>query len=159
MIGYWLALLLVLSIPMIGMVFISILQNKLNDEHPITKVGLILLTAGLIVQLSRTIHFFHYGKYPIDVGVPLWLAKDLGACMLIFYFTYWKDRLEAKGALPIVKVDFKPDAQKVEVTTQKVTKTATKRVIPEDKPNVKAKTATTKRAKARVAVKKGKLNE
>lgn len=160
MIGYWLALLMLLSIPMIAMLFISIMQHKLNDEHPITKIGLILLTAGLIVQLSRSLHFFHYGRYPTDVGVPLWLAKDLGACLLIFYFTYWKDKLqEGTNELPpidITKVE--PKEQPKEAVVEKPLVKTTRKAV--DKPNVVAKAATSKRALAkttRATAKKGKV--
>jgi hypothetical protein len=49
---------------------------------------------GLVVQVIRSIHFLQHGSYPVDHYFPMWLTKDIGACILIYYYSF----IHGKGA-------------------------------------------------------------
>jgi hypothetical protein len=42
------------------------------------------MTAGLMVQIMRSLHYFELGAYPVDNFLPLWVTKDIGASLIIF---------------------------------------------------------------------------
>ena len=59
-----------------------------QDMHILQKVGFALLVFGLVVQVVRSVHYLEFGSYPIDRHVPLWLAKDVGIMVLIFFYSF-----------------------------------------------------------------------
>jgi type II secretory pathway component PulF len=59
-----------------------------NGMHNMLKVGFAFMVFGLVVQLTRTSYFLQHGSYPVDVGFPLWITKDIGASILIFYYAF-----------------------------------------------------------------------
>ena len=58
------------------------------------KVGVAFLVLGLVVQLARSSHYLVHGFYPVDVYFPLWITKDIGAAVLIYYYSF----IKIKGA-------------------------------------------------------------
>ena len=54
--------------------------------NTILKTGLITLSLGLAVQLARSVHYLNYGTYPVDVHFPLWVLKDIGGALILYYF-------------------------------------------------------------------------
>lgn len=50
----------------------------------LAKVGILMMTTGLVVQVARTLHFFEFGAYPVDTLFPLWVTKDVGTSIVIF---------------------------------------------------------------------------
>jgi hypothetical protein len=59
-----------------------------NGMHIIQKVGFATMVFGLVVQLIRSVHYLHHGAYPIDKIFPMWITKDIGACVLIYYYSF-----------------------------------------------------------------------
>lgn len=59
-----------------------------NDWHTLLKAGFALMVLGLVVQIVRSIHYLEHGYYPIDVYFPMWITKDIGASLLIYYFAF-----------------------------------------------------------------------
>jgi hypothetical protein len=55
-----------------------------TDMRMLSKIGIFVMTAGLIVQIMRTLYFIDYGSYPVDTFFPLWITKDIGASIIIF---------------------------------------------------------------------------
>jgi hypothetical protein len=49
-----------------------------------SKIGIFVMTAGLMVQIMRTLYFLDYGSYPVDTFFPLWITKDIGASIIVF---------------------------------------------------------------------------
>jgi hypothetical protein len=44
----------------------------------------------------RTLHFFEHGFYPIDRYFPLWITKDIGICILIYFYAFVYPKKESK---------------------------------------------------------------
>lgn len=63
------------------------LSGLLEGVRFLSKVGILLATFGLVIQVVRTLYFSKHGVYPPDVIVPLWATKDLGISLLIFDLT------------------------------------------------------------------------
>ena len=55
-----------------------------TDMRMLSKIGIFVMTTGLMVQVMRSLHFFEYGAYPVDTLFPLWIIKDIGASLIIF---------------------------------------------------------------------------
>ena len=71
-------------------IFVAIFYVFLNDKglHKVQKVGFAMMVFGLVVQLFRSSHYLMHGSYPIDVHFPLWIMKDIGASILIFFYAF-----------------------------------------------------------------------
>jgi len=67
-----------------GVLFV--LSGRAIDLPTMVKLALLFLIAGLIVQIVRSVHYLHEGSYPVDKVFPLWITKDIGASLLIFYY-------------------------------------------------------------------------
>ena len=90
-VAIWLAVMLVIE----GVAIISVLwlgvSGKALKLHKLVGIGVILMALGLAVQIVRSLHYFEYGRYPVDHFFPLWILKDLGGSLIIFYLTfYWR---------------------------------------------------------------------
>lgn len=59
-----------------------------NDYHVVLKAGILCTVIGLSVQVVRSLHYLDYGYYPIDVYFPMWISKDIGAIILVYYFAF-----------------------------------------------------------------------
>jgi hypothetical protein len=55
-----------------------------TDMRMLSKIGIFVMTMGLMVQIMRSLHYFEFGAYPIDTLFPLWITKDIGASIIIF---------------------------------------------------------------------------
>jgi hypothetical protein len=55
-----------------------------TEMRMLSKVGIFVMTMGLMVQIMRSLHYFEYGAYPTDTLFPLWITKDIGASLIIF---------------------------------------------------------------------------
>ena len=78
-------------------IFIAIFVVFPSDEyglHPVLKFGFALIVMGLVVQIIRSTHYLQNGFYPVDRIFPMWLVKDIGSCVLIFYFAYLHPKLK-----------------------------------------------------------------
>jgi hypothetical protein len=78
---------MVASFFFIGIAFVFVFISG-QDMHILQKVGFALLVFGLVVQVVRSVHYLQFGTYPIDKHVPLWLAKDIGIMVLIFFYSF-----------------------------------------------------------------------
>lgn len=83
-VGAW--LLFVLIIELIAIVLVAYLSFSgfFHDMRLIAKIGIWVMTTGLMVQIMRSLHFFEFGAYPVDTIFPLWVTKDIGASLIIF---------------------------------------------------------------------------
>jgi hypothetical protein len=55
-----------------------------TNMRMLSKIGIFVMTMGLMVQIMRSLHYFEFGAYPIDTLFPLWITKDIGASIIIF---------------------------------------------------------------------------
>lgn len=55
-----------------------------TDMRMLSKIGIFVMTMGLMVQIMRSLHYFEFGAYPVDTLFPLWITKDIGASLIIF---------------------------------------------------------------------------
>jgi hypothetical protein len=83
----WLVISMISSFFFIGIAFVYVFISG-NRMHIIQKVGFALLVFGLVVQVVRTIHFLDVGSYPIDHYFPMWLTKDIGIMVLIYFYAF-----------------------------------------------------------------------
>ena len=90
----WLAGMLVVELIAVFVAFFYVFTKDDNSLHIVQKVGFASLVFGLVVQIIRSIHFLDNGYYPIDHYFPMWITKDIGACVLIYYYSF----IHGKGA-------------------------------------------------------------
>lgn len=83
-VGAWLFAVLVIELAAIIAVAFMSFAGFFEGMRPLAKVGIWVMTTGLMVQVMRTLHYFEFGSYPVDTIFPLWVTKDLGASLLIF---------------------------------------------------------------------------
>lgn len=88
MVAAWLAVILVFEVLAILTAFIYVFANTNNKLHVLLKIGFASMVFGLVVQVVRSIHYLDAGFYPIDHVFPMWATKDIGACILIYYFSF-----------------------------------------------------------------------
>lgn len=82
-VGAWLFAVLVIELAaIIAVAFMSFI-GFFEGMRPLAKVGIWMMTMGLMVQIMRTLHYFEFGAYPVDTIFPLWVTKDLGASLLV----------------------------------------------------------------------------
>lgn len=87
-VAIWLAIILVFEVIAIFMAFIYVFAKADNGLHILLKIGFASMVFGLVVQVVRSIHYLDNGFYPIDRVFPMWATKDIGACLLIYYFAF-----------------------------------------------------------------------
>lgn len=87
-VAIWLAIILVFEVIAIFMAFIYVFAKADNGLHILLKIGFASMVFGLVVQVVRSIHYLDVGYYPIDKVFPMWATKDIGACLLIYYFAF-----------------------------------------------------------------------
>jgi hypothetical protein len=96
---FWLSL--VLAIELVAIVCVGYLAfgGFFGPMRMLSKVGVWLMTLGLMVQIARTLYFFENGSYPVDTYFPWWITKDLGASVIVFDLVLLsrKMRLAAKN--------------------------------------------------------------
>lgn len=90
----WLAGMLVVELVAVFVAFFYVFTRNDSSLHIVQKVGFASLVFGLVVQVIRSIHFLQHGHYPIDHYFPMWITKDIGACILIYYYSF----IHGKGA-------------------------------------------------------------
>jgi hypothetical protein len=84
----WLSVMLVVSVVFIGIALVCVFLNAGETMHILQKIGFALLVFGLVVQCVRSLEYLQFGAYPTDHYFPLWITKDLGACVLIYYYSF-----------------------------------------------------------------------
>jgi hypothetical protein len=80
----WLLSVLVLELIAILTVAFLAFSGFFTGMRILSKVGIFVMTTGLMVQIMRSLYYFENGSYPIDTFFPLWITKDIGASILIF---------------------------------------------------------------------------
>jgi hypothetical protein len=83
-VGTWLLAVLIMELVAIVCVAYLAFGGFFKGMRPLAKIGIFLITTGLMVQIMRTLHFFEFGAYPVDTFFPLWVTKDIGGSLLIF---------------------------------------------------------------------------
>ena len=81
---YWLITILIIELIAILTVAFLAFSGFFSDMRMFSKIGIFVMTTGLIVQIMRTLYFLDYGSYPVDTFFPLWITKDIGASIIIF---------------------------------------------------------------------------
>ena len=84
----WLAGMLVVELIAVFVAFIYVFAKHDSKLHIVQKIGFASMVFGLVVQAIRSIHFLENGYYPIDHYFPMWITKDIGACILIYYYSF-----------------------------------------------------------------------
>ena len=81
---HWLMSILVIElIAVFGVAFLAF-SGFFTDMRMLSKIGIFVMTMGLMVQIMRSLHYFEFGAYPTDTLFPLWITKDIGASLIIF---------------------------------------------------------------------------
>jgi len=81
---YWLITVLIIELIAILTVAFLAFSGFFSDMRMFSKIGIFVMTTGLIVQIMRTLYYLDYGSYPVDTFFPLWITKDIGASIIIF---------------------------------------------------------------------------
>ena len=80
----WLLSVLIIELVAILTVAFLAFSGFFSDMRMFSKIGIFVMTTGLMVQIMRTLYFLDYGSYPVDTFFPLWITKDIGASIIIF---------------------------------------------------------------------------
>lgn len=91
-VAMWLAIMLVIELAAVFVAFVYVFARDSGHLHVVQKVGFSFMVFGLVVQVVRSIHYLENGYYPIDRFFPMWITKDIGACVLIFYYSFLHKR-------------------------------------------------------------------
>ena len=81
---HWLMSILVIELIAVFVVAFLAFSGFFTDMRMLSKIGIFVMTMGLMVQVMRSLHYFEFGAYPIDTFFPLWITKDIGASIIIF---------------------------------------------------------------------------
>jgi hypothetical protein len=87
-VAFWLIAVLVIELVAVIVAMFCIFLRDNPPMHLLQKVGFAMIVCGLVVQVVRSLHYLEFGKYPVDVYFPLWIFKDIGACVLIYYYAF-----------------------------------------------------------------------
>lgn len=88
LVAMWLSIALVFQVVAILVAFVYVFADHKTGLHVLLKVGFASMVFGLVVQIVRSLHYLDFGYYPIDKIFPMWLTKDIGAVILIYYFAF-----------------------------------------------------------------------
>ena len=80
----WLLAVLVLELIAIVLVAYLSFSGFFEGMRIVAKIGIWMMTTGLMVQIMRSLHYFEFGAYPVDTIFPLWVTKDIGASLIVF---------------------------------------------------------------------------
>lgn len=80
----WLMSVLVVELIAIFTVAFLAFTGFFTEMRMLAKIGIFVITMGLMVQIMRSLHYFEFGAYPVDTLFPLWITKDIGASLIIF---------------------------------------------------------------------------
>jgi hypothetical protein len=92
-VSIWLSVVLVVELVAIFVACNSVFANEDQHLHVLQKIGFAFLVFGLVVQVVRSINYLNYGFYPVDKFFPMWITKDIGACILIYYYAFIHPKL------------------------------------------------------------------
>lgn len=92
-VAVWLTIALVFQVVSIFVAFIYVFA-KPEGLHILLKIGFASMVFGLVVQIVRSIHYLDNGHYPIDRYFPMWLTKDIGIMLMIYFFAFIDKRKE-----------------------------------------------------------------
>ena len=81
---YWLITVLIIELIAILTVAFLAFSGFFSDMRMFSKIGIFVMTTGLMVQIMRTLYYLDYGSYPVDTFFPLWITKDIGASIIVF---------------------------------------------------------------------------
>jgi len=80
----WLLAVLVLELIAIVLVAYLSFSGFFDGMRIVAKIGIWMMSTGLMVQSMRSLHYFEFGAYPVDTIFPLWVTKDIGASLIVF---------------------------------------------------------------------------
>lgn len=87
-VAFWLIVMMVIEVFAVGIAFFYVFPQDSDHLHTLQKIGFTLLVFGLVVQIVRSIHYLENGFYPVDKYFPMWITKDLGGSILIYYYAF-----------------------------------------------------------------------
>jgi hypothetical protein len=87
MLAFWLIVTGVMGVVAV-LVAVVVIFPRDNDLHKLLKIGIAFGVFGLLIQVIRTSHYMEFGSYPVDIGVPLWAAKDVALSLIVYYFAF-----------------------------------------------------------------------
>lgn len=86
-VAMWLTIVGIVGVAAI-LVAVFVIFTGENDYHVMLKMGILFMVIGLGVQVVRSIHYLDNGYYPIDHYFPMWITKDIGSIILVWYFAF-----------------------------------------------------------------------
>lgn len=87
-IAFWLITAGFFEIIAVFVAIFVVFPDEKQNLHIVLKSGFSLMVMGLVVQIIRSIHYLQHGGYPTDHIFPMWLTKDIGASVMIYYFAF-----------------------------------------------------------------------
>lgn len=81
---FWLMSVLIIELIAVFVVAFLAFSGFFAQMRMLSKIGIFVMTTGLMVQVMRSLHYFEMGAYPVDTFFPLWITKDIGASIIIF---------------------------------------------------------------------------
>lgn len=87
-VAVWLAVVMFFEVIAVFVALFYVFSREDNGMHIVQKVGFALMVSGLVVQVVRSLHYLEHGAYPVDVYFPMWITKDIGAVVLIYYYSF-----------------------------------------------------------------------
>ena len=93
----WLGAVLVVEAIAILVAFWYLFMGNNQSLHPVLKVAVAFMVFGIAIQCFRTVHFFEFGRYPVDKYFPLWVTKDIGICIAIYYYAFIHPKITGRG--------------------------------------------------------------
>jgi hypothetical protein len=87
-VAMWLVIMGVADAFAVAIALFLVFPSEKRPLHWVQKLGFSFMIAGLIVQLVRSSHYIAHGAYPVDVLFPMWITKDVGACILVYFYAF-----------------------------------------------------------------------
>lgn len=87
-VAIWLTIVLAVEFAAVGIAFHYVFAQHDAHLHIMQKIGFALAVFGLVVQIVRSMHYLEHGFYPVDKIFPMWVTKDIGICVLIYYYSF-----------------------------------------------------------------------
>lgn len=87
-VAVWLTVVMFFEVIAVCVAFFYVFAQDDAHMHVVQKIGFAFMVFGLVVQVVRSMHYLDFGYYPIDRYFPMWITKDIGAIILIYYYSF-----------------------------------------------------------------------
>lgn len=87
-IAFWLIFAGFFEIIAVVVALFVVFPDEEQNLHIVLKAGFAIMVMGIVVQIIRSTHYLQHGHYPIDYIFPMWITKDIGASVMIYYYAF-----------------------------------------------------------------------